>query len=115
MSGKGKPVGLRRPLIQFGRGFMATFLCVYVVMIGVPIARSPLVTTTTTTQNAAPTTQADQTNVTKKETQPFVDPASQQQVKVEPGADPGTLKIDFPAGTTPFQATAAIGDLDSRW
>jgi hypothetical protein len=93
--------------VQFGRGFIATFLCVYVVMIGAPIARTSI---DTTTQNAAPVAQTDGASVTKQQPKPLVDQtATPQKVKVTAGTEPGTLRIDFPAGTKPLDVAAAVG------
>jgi len=92
--------------VQFGRGLVGAFLAVYVVVIGVPIARvAPIAPSTNTT-----TPSITSPNNTKPEVK-----ATQQStttnLKVELGADPGTLVVSFPPGTKEIAVIAAVGPL----
>src|SRR5213075_2815811 len=53
--------------------------------------------------------QSARTSATKSSPKPFVEPPTQQKLKVEAGPDAGTLKIDFPAGTTALDVVTALG------
>ena len=102
--------------MHYGRGLVSAFLALYVVGIGVPLARAvpidartdhsiaPSIVTSKIESAAAkaPLTKQTITNQT---------PSSSTNLKVEMGIDPGTLRIEFPAGTKQTFAVAAVGPL----
>src|SRR5688572_5164590 len=95
--------------MQYGRGLVGAFLLVYVVVIGVPIAR---VTPLTPQSDIA----ASPSNITKPEAKTPVESntssnTTSTNLKVEFGTDPGTLVVNFPPGTKDNAVMAAVGSL----
>ena len=104
---KGSRVGLYELLVTYGRGLVGVFLAVYVVVIGVPIARS--VPPTPASENAT----TPSSKITKPELKTPVQSTSSSttDLKVEFGTDPGTLVVNFPPGTKENLVIAAVGSL----
>jgi len=88
---------------------VGAFLAVYVVVIGVPIARVVPVTPTSESVTSA-------SNASSKTTKPEVkapvrSTATPTNLKIELGADPGTVVVNFPPGTKEIAVVAAVGPL----
>ena len=103
--------------MTLGRGFVGAFLAVYVVVIGIPLA--PGVTITPTSADRSSTTPSIISSKLATPSKPPITnqantdqtPSTATNIKVELGIDPGTLRIDFPAGTKQSFAIAAVGPL----
>ncbi|MEP6694387.1 MAG: hypothetical protein ABJB39_07070, partial [Chloroflexota bacterium] len=95
--------------MQYGRGLVGAFLLMYVVVIGMPIARA--VPNTPSADNTTTPAITPSKNTKPDVKTPVQSTTTPTDLKVELGTQPNTLIVSFPPGTKENLVIAAVGTL----